>query len=119
MSLNLTAGPGTELRTESTLTADQQLIITQLANLYLQTQAKIKEHEAYADQLRDRIEEVREESGHQTLQIGDLRVTRINAIRNVLSREKLLAAGVTMAMQADCAEQVPSKPYTKITKERA
>ena len=91
----------------------RKLQLTLKAYAELKQQAKALEAQLTAQ--KGVIEQLREQTGEVSFKLDGFTVTLIAGTRKTLSKEKLIAMGVTTTMLAEATVETPTKPYTKVT----
>ena len=71
--------------------------------------------EAAMKKVRVGIEDILTEVGESNLAIDGYKTTLVAPMRSALSREKLIANGVTVQQINDSTEQIATTPYIRIT----
>lgn len=77
--------------------------------------AEMKALEAQLDKHKGKIEELRDETGYQSVSLEGFTVSLVAPLRSTLDKQRLIAQGVTMAQIENATVVKPTKPYTKIT----
>lgn len=87
--------------------------------LKLRTYAGLK---AQLDAIQERMDaakaeigELRESTGEDTLSIDGFSLALVQPVRKVLNHEKLIALGCAVAWLEEATENVPTKPYEKVS----
>jgi hypothetical protein len=103
--------------TEGTLQLEPRARVALLKDLreHARIKAQIKALEAKAVMMVERIESVRDEAGVDAFEIDGFKVAIVAPVRDVLDKQKLVALGCKVEWLTKATEQVPSKPYTKVT----
>ena len=114
ISPSVTATVTEELEIEPALRAKLAIRLKRWAEL--QHVAKLAAESA--EKAKAAVGEVHTEIGMTSISADGYTVTLVQGIRNELSKEKLIALGVTTAMLADATVSKPNKPYLKITEPR-
>jgi len=76
---------------------------------------QIKDLEAQAKALNDRVNAVREAERLDKFEIDGFSVTLVAPVREVLDKQKLVALGCKIEWLTKATEKVPTAPYCKIT----
>lgn len=82
---------------------------------YQELSYQIKALEHAKDKLRDEVEEMRAETGQQSVALEGFTVTQVAGVRKVFDKKAFVAAGGDLQIYENAHELVPNKPYTKVT----
>ena len=82
---------------------------------YQSTQQQIKLLEGKLADIKASIGEIREESGAVALELDGFKVQLIAGTRKQLNHKRLIALGCAKAWIDEATEEVPTKPYEKVS----
>lgn len=82
---------------------------------YAAIKEQLKTLEHAADKHKDVIGKLREETGEQSLAIEGFKVTQVAPIRKKFNAKKFILIGGDISLFNEAHEDVPGKPFEKIT----
>lgn len=82
---------------------------------FAKVSADIKALEKKKADLNTKVDALREVEGLDKFEIDGFSVSLVAPVREVLDKQKLVALGCKVEWLTKATEQVPTKPYTKIT----
>ncbi len=82
---------------------------------YQELSHQIKALEHAKDKIKDEVDEMRAETGQQSMALEGFTITQVAGVRKVFDKKAFVQAGGDLQVYENAHVLVPSKPYAKIT----